>query len=325
MVLTRKLAVVAVKCLTKVSRKCGLKRTISLAFDRLRQGITGQWDKCEDAFFSANERSKGEGKGKAEERKGRGGKWERERRRGKGNWKWSFGRNGKNRKRGPGFDSRLGRLRFFPFLPKLHFQFPFPFLLSLSHFPPLPFRSSSFPFPSPFERPFVCAEKLVVSGKNSGRWSWSPYMQVVAWYSAFELKTPCMKKQSLKAGGRLNWWSLKAGLLFFRLPRRVMLFTSTRAAVGWRTSVEQHSALMNRSNSMSLLHCWRIHWRWRRKTQIPSAHAQGCIPQNKKPAKPWRFEVVVRVRNTEQLKLPEAGAVYQKRITTTLQSERTYQ
>ena len=34
-----------------------------------------------------------------------------------------------------GFDSRLGRLRFFPFLPKLHFQFPFP-----------PFPSSFFPF-----------------------------------------------------------------------------------------------------------------------------------------------------------------------------------
>ena len=31
--------------------------------------------------------------------------------------------------------SRLGRLRFFPFLPKLHFQFPFP-----------PFPSSFFPF-----------------------------------------------------------------------------------------------------------------------------------------------------------------------------------
>ena len=31
--------------------------------------------------------------------------------------------------------SPLGRLRFFPFLPKVHFQFPFPFLLSL----PLPF------------------------------------------------------------------------------------------------------------------------------------------------------------------------------------------
>ena len=46
---------------------------------------------------------------------------------------------------GPGFDSRLGRLRFFPFLPKLHFQFPFPsfpssfFLILFLSFPlPLP-------------------------------------------------------------------------------------------------------------------------------------------------------------------------------------------
>ena len=31
-----------------------------------------QWDKCEDAFFSANERSKGEGKGKEEEGKEKG-------------------------------------------------------------------------------------------------------------------------------------------------------------------------------------------------------------------------------------------------------------
>ena len=36
---------------------------------------------------------------------------------------------------GPGFDSRLRRLQFFPFLPKLHFQFPFP-----------PFPSSFFLF-----------------------------------------------------------------------------------------------------------------------------------------------------------------------------------
>ena len=57
----------------------------------------------------------------------------RERERRKGKRKGSFGkdRNGKNRKR----PSRLGRLRFFPFLPKLHFQFPFP-----------PFPSSFFPF-----------------------------------------------------------------------------------------------------------------------------------------------------------------------------------
>ena len=54
----------------------------------------------------------------------------------------------------PAGTSQLGRLRFFPFLPKLHFQFPFPFLLSLSPFPPLPFPSSSFPFPSPFDLPF---------------------------------------------------------------------------------------------------------------------------------------------------------------------------
>ena len=46
-------------------------------------------------------------------------------------------------------------LWFFPFLPKLHFQFPFPFLLSLSLFPPLPFCSSSFPFPSPFDLSFA--------------------------------------------------------------------------------------------------------------------------------------------------------------------------
>ena len=29
-----------------------------------------EWNKCEDAFFSANERSEGEGKGKEEEGKG---------------------------------------------------------------------------------------------------------------------------------------------------------------------------------------------------------------------------------------------------------------
>ena len=52
---------------------------------------------AKNAFFSANERSKGEGKRKEEEGKGRGGKGER--RKGKGNWKWSFGRNGKIRKR----------------------------------------------------------------------------------------------------------------------------------------------------------------------------------------------------------------------------------
>ena len=54
---------------------------------------------------------------------------------------------------GSGFDSRLGRLRFFPFLPKLHFQFPFPFLLSLL-FLSLLFLSLSFSL-----RPFVCAKK----------------------------------------------------------------------------------------------------------------------------------------------------------------------
>ena len=54
---------------------------------------------------------------------------------------------------GPGFDSRLGR--FFPFLPKLHFQFPFP--LSL----PLYFPSSSFPFLFLTLRPFVCALKII--------------------------------------------------------------------------------------------------------------------------------------------------------------------
>ena len=42
---------------------------------------------------------------------------------------------------------RLGRLRFIPFLPKLHFQFPFPFLLSLL------FLSLSFSL-----RPFFCAK-----------------------------------------------------------------------------------------------------------------------------------------------------------------------
>ena len=74
-------------------------------------------------------------KGKEEEGKGRGGKGEREREIG---------------------SSRLGRLRFFPFLPKLHFQFPFPFLLSLLFLSlPLPFPSSSFPFPSPFDLSFM--------------------------------------------------------------------------------------------------------------------------------------------------------------------------
>ena len=32
----------------------------------------GFWDKCEDAFFSANERSKGEGKGEEGKEKGKG-------------------------------------------------------------------------------------------------------------------------------------------------------------------------------------------------------------------------------------------------------------
>ena len=44
---------------------------------------------------------------------------------------------------GPGFDSRLGQSRFFLFLPKLHFQFPF-----LPSFP--------LPFPFPLLRPFAC-------------------------------------------------------------------------------------------------------------------------------------------------------------------------
>ena len=56
---------------------------------------------------------------------------------------------------------RLGRLRFFPFLPKLHFQFPFPCLLSLSPFPPLPFPSSSFPFPSPFDLSFALKKSML--------------------------------------------------------------------------------------------------------------------------------------------------------------------
>ena len=52
---------------------------------------------------------------------------------------------------GPRFDTRLGRLRFFPFLPKLHFQFPFPFLL------PFIFLSLSLSL-----RPFVCAKKRIL-------------------------------------------------------------------------------------------------------------------------------------------------------------------
>ena len=87
--------------------------------------VSTKTDKCEDACFSANERSKGERKGKEEGGKaGRGGKGEWERRKGiylKGNWKWSFGRNGKN-----------------------------------CCFPPLPaFPSSSVPFRSPFDISFV--------------------------------------------------------------------------------------------------------------------------------------------------------------------------
>ena len=42
-----------------------------------------------------------------------------------------------------------GAFTIFPFLPKLHSQFPSPILFSLS-----PFPSSSFPFPSPSD-PFV--------------------------------------------------------------------------------------------------------------------------------------------------------------------------
>ena len=67
--------------------------------------------------------------------------------------------------------SRVGRLRFFPFLPKLHFKFHVPFLLSLLFL----FLSLSFSL-----RPFVCAKKthlriypenskvhrLVVQGKH---------------------------------------------------------------------------------------------------------------------------------------------------------------
>ena len=55
--------------ISKVSQKIGI----------LRRNIHQLSDKCEDAFFSANERSKGEGKGKEEEGKERGGKGERER------------------------------------------------------------------------------------------------------------------------------------------------------------------------------------------------------------------------------------------------------
>ena len=54
---------------------------------------------------------------------------------------------------GPGFDSRLGRLRFFPFLPKLHFQLfsPPPFLSSFFLFL---FLSFPLPFPSTFRLRF---------------------------------------------------------------------------------------------------------------------------------------------------------------------------
>ena len=89
-------------------------------------------------FCSTNERLKEEeeeGKGRGRERK-RKGKGERE------IGSEALAETGKNRKR----PMQPGRLRFFPFLPKLHFQFPFspfPFLfLSL----PLPFPSSSSPF-----------------------------------------------------------------------------------------------------------------------------------------------------------------------------------
>ena len=78
-----------------------------------------------DPLQSANERSKGE----EEEGKERG----RERKR-KGKRKGSI----------PGW----GVCDFFPFLPKLHFQFPFP-----------PFPSSIFLFLSLSLRPFVCALK----------------------------------------------------------------------------------------------------------------------------------------------------------------------
>ena len=70
--------------------------------------------------------------------------------------------HGDKRHHQPGFDSRLERLRFFPFLPKLHFQVPFP--LSL----PISFPSSSFPFLFLYLRPFVCASKSKHEG-NSGK------------------------------------------------------------------------------------------------------------------------------------------------------------
>ena len=104
-------------------------------------------------------------KGKKEEGKG----W-------KGNWKWSFGRNGKNRKRpsresnpGPGFDSRVqfpgsipgwGVCDFFPFLPKLHFQFPFhPFPSSF-----FPFLFLSLPLPSIYLKCIPFRKKLRTYG-----------------------------------------------------------------------------------------------------------------------------------------------------------------
>ena len=62
---------------------------------------------------------------------------------------------------GPGFDSRLERLRFFSVSAKASL----PISLSLSPFPPLPFPSSSFPFLflslSFSHRLFVCAKKRV--------------------------------------------------------------------------------------------------------------------------------------------------------------------
>ena len=112
---------------------------------------------------NANERSKG----KEEERKGRG----RERKRkGKGGREIGSEALAETEKIANAPAGKPQRLRFFPFLPKLHFQFPFPPFLS-SFFLFL-FLSFPLPFPSTFRLRFkISFFALIPSAAKCVIWS----------------------------------------------------------------------------------------------------------------------------------------------------------
>ena len=127
------------------------KRTCSTCTDAVASFLsvetkTRYWDKCEDAFFSANERSEGEGKGK-------------ERRKGKEKGKGKLvdvaclgGSMVEHQPRLLGSRVRFPAGAFAIFSVPAKASLPIPFLLSLS-----PFLSLSLSL-----RPFVCAKNKVL-------------------------------------------------------------------------------------------------------------------------------------------------------------------